>query len=281
MNGHPQSPSSASTEEPTADDVGTTTNAQLLEWGLAPSRYILDLNNTLAVPHEMALPPPWDLPSRLFRFPIELGDVAADGTRSIGLMHPHLSEHPFVQHVSATLGMPLNLNGAPNVYGVSKQPLARWWHAVDLVSAGMWRELIATRRFTTDTDIASAVAYGLDYSPCEGARHGYLATKEAREIMRAIEAVEPADRRAAIRLAIDTPQSCRGEKGCERWPINARRNIDPELRAWARIIGIEIGWFAYDRSGVLQWSPTGRDRHGAADATTFVESATGQAAFDF
>ena len=63
-----------------------TCDELLLERGLAPSRYFLDINHHLAVPHDMALPPPWNLPSRLFRFPIEIGDATVDGMRSVGLM---------------------------------------------------------------------------------------------------------------------------------------------------------------------------------------------------
>jgi hypothetical protein len=157
---------------------------------------------------------------------------------------------------------------------------ARWWHAVDLVAAGQWRELIETQRFTTGEDIAGAVVFGLDYSPHEIERDGYLSTGEAREIMRAIGACEPRGRDATL-LHLAAPQPCRGEKGVERWPINSRQDADAESRAWGRILGIESGWFIYDRSGFLQWSRKGRDLYAAGGAATFTESTTGQTAFAF
>ncbi len=106
----------------------------LLKKGLVPSRYVLDLNHALTLPVTMELPPPWNLPSRLFRFPIEVSEPIAGEGRRIGLMHPPLSEHPFVQHVAAELGRNLDPAGAPNAHGVSKQHDAMWWHAVDLIT---------------------------------------------------------------------------------------------------------------------------------------------------
>jgi len=183
----------------------------LLELGVAPSRYFLDINRRLTVPRDMVLPSPWNLPSRLFQFPIELGDAAKDGTRSIGLAHPLLGEHPFVRCVAAALGLELDPNGAPSAHGVSGQRTSSWWHAVDLVTAGKWRELIETQRFTTSDDIAGAVVFGLDYSPHGTERDGYLSIGEAHELMRAIGSHNPGNREALL-VDMAAPQPCRGEK---------------------------------------------------------------------
>ncbi|MEG8103620.1 hypothetical protein, partial [Xanthomonas hortorum] len=252
----------------------------LIDKGFAPSDFVLDLNRSLTVPHNMALPAPWNLPSRLFRFPIEVSEARGKGRR-IGLMHPLLGEHPFVQLVAAELGAALDPNGAPNAYGYSKQRTALWWHAVDLISAGKWRELLETRRFTTDYDIAGAVVYGLDFSPHDAeARCGYISITEARQIMRAIGSVEPGDR-AAILHSFSAPNICRQESGKEHWPINSAGALDVESRAWGRILGIEAGWFKHDRAGFLTWTEAGRDRYAAGEAATFTERKTGQVAFAF
>jgi hypothetical protein len=60
----------------------------LMQTGLVPNVFILDLNHTLTVPSDMQMPYPWNLPSRLFSFPIEVSDQAEDGSRWIGLLHP-------------------------------------------------------------------------------------------------------------------------------------------------------------------------------------------------
>jgi len=228
----------------------------------------------------LQLPAPWNLPSRLFRFPIEVSEAREEGRR-IGLMHPLLGDHPFVQRVAAELGMELDPNGAPNAHGVSKQRTGLWWHAVDLVMAGKWRELLATRHFTTDRDIAWAVVYGLDFSPHDAAAGcGYISTVAAREIMCAIDSPEPGDR-AAILRTFSRPTICRQDSGKEHWPINSGCAVDAEARAWGRILGIEAGWFKHDRAGFLTWTVAGRDRYEAGDAATFTERATGQVAFAF
>lgn len=260
-------------------DVRDYLGEALIEKGFAPNGFVLDLNHSLTVPYEMELPAPWNLPSRLFRFPIEVCEATKDRPRRIGLMHPLLGEHPFVQRVAAELGIELDPNGAPNAYGVSKQRTGLWWHAVDLVSAGMWRELLETRRFTTDDDIAGAVCYGMDYSPHDSERDGHISTAEAREIMAAIGAEEPEDRTALL-LDMADPRPCEQEKGQVRWPINSGYDTDAETRAWGRIFGIESGWFARDRGGFLQWTQTGRDRFAAGDSATYTE-AGGQSAFAF
>lgn len=54
----------------------------------------------------------------------------------------------------------------------------------------------------------------------------------------------------------------------------------PRTRPWGFILGIEDGWFRYDRVGFLQWSALGRKRYAAGDSNTYIE-ASGQAAFAF
>ncbi|MGV1793626.1 hypothetical protein [Rhizobium sp. A37_96] len=55
-------------DSPTTDTLG----ARIVEKGFAPNLALLDINNSLSVPHGFELHEPWNLPSRLFRFPIEV-----------------------------------------------------------------------------------------------------------------------------------------------------------------------------------------------------------------
>ncbi|WP_430442293.1 hypothetical protein [Shinella sp.] len=251
----------------------------LVEKGFAPNLAILDINNSLSVPHDFELPAPWNLPSRMFRFPIEVCRPDGDQPRKIGLRHPLLAGHPYVQHVESLLGFEIDHNGAPNRHGYSSGPTACWWHAVDLVTAGKWRELLATREFTAPECIMNAVAYGCRYSHHEDRRAaGYITIAEARAVMREFGATEPAERGAIIR-SFSAPSVCRQEKGAEHWPINTGRQCAEDI-AWGMIFGIEDGWFRYDRAGFLQWSELGRERYAAGDSATYMQ-ASGQAAFAF
>jgi hypothetical protein len=233
---------------------------RLIAEGLAPSAYLLDLNRSLSPPHDYELPAPWNLPSRLFRFPIETNEARVDRDgqlhpRTIGLMHPLLGEHPWVQEVEQRLGLKLDPNGAPNPYGYTNTRNALWWHAVDLISAGMWRELLQTREFTTDDDIIGAVAYGLDYGPHEGRGSGrsHLTVAEAQEILRTVGAALPTDGSVIEALRAVDLTEFKGENGKPQRAINW--SAAPRLaRAWARIAGIERGWFKAGRSGFLKWT---------------------------
>lgn len=208
---------------------------QLIELGLVRNAFLLDLNSTVSTPAATELPAPWNLPSRLFRFPIEVSKPAKGFPRAIGLMHPLLGDHPFVQHVETLLGYELDRAGSPNPYGWTNTRTATWWHAVDLVSAGYWRELLETRQFTTDADLAGAVSYGLDYSPHDAEKGaGHITIAEARQIMAAIGAEEPADRGAILR-SLSAPSPCRQDSGKGHWPINSGRSVTAEARMVADI----------------------------------------------
>lgn len=247
----------------------------LIEAGIAKNDYVLDLNRALS--STGALPAPWNLPSRLFSSPIEVGERNADGSRQIGMMHPGLSDHPFVKIVSELVGEPLSPEGAPNRHGFTNQGTAQWWHAVDLVSSGHWRELIETRQFTTPALIASAVVYGLDHRSEDGGR---LTTKDARVMMAAIGFAEPADKIAHLCSVLSAPRYETHSNG-KSWSVRCIHGSAADARAWGRVLGLEAGWFVYDRAGFLCWSEKGRDHFANGPADTFTESATGQIAFAF
>lgn len=258
------------------DELG----AAIVAAALAPNECLLDMNGTLSVPHGFALPAPWNLPSRLFQFPIEVIKPEGEEPRKIGLRNPGLAAHPFVQHVEKTLGIEIAREGVTNAYGYSDREKAAWWHAVDLISEGNWRELLDTQEFTTARCIFQAVIYGCRYSGRDDNNgRGHINTVEAREIMREMGACEPADRSGTIRK-FSAPMGNKQDGGAEHWPINTAHGVCAEDNAWAIIHGIEDGWFAHDRSGFLQWSQVGRDRYAAGESVSFTE-ASGQAAFAF
>lgn len=262
-------------DAPNTDTLGIA----LVEKGFAPNLALLDINNSLSVPHGFDLPAPWSLPSRMFRFPIEVCRPYDDQPRTLGLRHPLLADHPYVRHVEARLGFEIARNGAPNRHGYSTGPTARWWHAVDLVMAGKWRELLETREFTERNCIMQAVAFGCRYSHHEDKKaSGYLSVPDARKVMDAVGSKEPGERSATIRT-FSAPSLCRQEKGAEHWPINTGR-LPAEAVAWGMIFGVEDGWFRHDRAGFLQWSELGRERYAAGDSASYVQ-ASGQASFAF
>lgn len=258
-----------------ADELGQ----QIVAAGFAANDYLLDINGALNVPHGFPLPAPWNLPSRLFQFPIEVIRAEQGEPRKIGLRHPLLAAHPFVQHVESVLGIQIAREGVTNRYGYSNSRNSLWHHAVDLISAGKWRELLDTQEFTEPSNIFNAIAYGCRYSHhADKKASGHINTAEARQIMREMEAAEPTDRAELIRFC-SAPSPCEQERGAVHWPINVH-GICAEDVAWCFIIGIEDGWFSYDRSGFLQWSPIGRDRYAAGENDTYTEQ-SGQAAFAF
>lgn len=258
-----------------ADELGQ----QIIAAGFAANDYLLDINGALNVPRGFTLPAPWNLPSRLFQFPIEVIRAEQGEPRKIGLRHPLLAAHPFVQHVESVLGIEIAREGVTNRYGYSNRSHSLWHHAVDLISAGKWRELLDTQEFTEPSNIFNAIAYSCRYSHhADKKGSGYINTAEARQIMREMGATEPTDRAELIRC-FSAPFPCEQERGTVHWPINVY-GLCAEDKAWGFIIGIEDGWFTHDRAGFLQWSQQGRDRYAAGEGDTFTEE-SGQAAFAF
>lgn len=251
-------------EAPPVDHLGQ----KLIETGLVYNSFQLDLNHSLTAPMETTLSYPWDLPSRLFRFPVEVSEFD-NGVRRIGLMHPLLGEHPFVKHVEATLGCELAKEGAPNKHGYSKVGLARWWHAVDLMHETTWQGLLDTRPFTTDADIIRAVGFAAELPAYRGNKmtgRGQISTETARSILAALGCEEPADRSRAYFATSDLPKPSsieeRNSKGAvtkQWWPINLHARHGTEADAtWLMIHAIEDKLFRRMRNGHLEWSEAGR-----------------------
>src|SRR3546814_5650849 len=118
---------------------------QIIAAGFAPNGVVLYIDGALDVPRDFPLSAPWNLPSLLFQFPIEVIRAEQDEPRKIGLRHPLLAAHPFVQHVARPLGIEIARDGVTNRHGYSNRVHSLWPHAVDLISAGKWRELHATQ----------------------------------------------------------------------------------------------------------------------------------------
>jgi hypothetical protein len=240
----------------------------LIQNGFAHNAALLDINGSLQVCGGIELPYPWNLPSRPFQFPIEVTRQEPNGNRRMGLLHPLLSEHPFVRHVEASLDIKIDPNGA------DRTQIGPWWHAVDLVSHGLWHDLLKTAQFTTPNYIASAVTYGLMYSGHHGKkRAGHISTADAREIMAFLESSEPADWRGVIRSHFSEPSLVKQDRGSESWPINHDVQ-DRNAVAWGMVLAIERGWFAHVRAGFLGWTEKGREQFAAIDASAIAPRPT-------
>lgn len=253
---------------------------QLIDAGFARNTYLLDTNHALSIPADFSLPAPWDLPSRLFQYPIEVHPPTDDLPRQIGLRHPFLADHPFVKHVESVLAVAIPRDPVRNQWGYSSARTAQWWHAVDLISEGHWHGLIDTAQFTTPANIFRSIIFGLRYSSQQDdrSRNGYLALRDARTMMSFLGATEPSDRTTIVRT-LCAPTLNSTDRKTEHWPVNTGGTC-AEDNAWAVIIGLEDGWLAYDRAGFLEWSDSGRARYAAPDGSSYAE-ADGQMAFGF
>lgn len=267
-------PRASKAHEETCDELGELIVAK----GLAPNLFQLDNDRSLSLPDDFAVPAPWNLPSRTFQFPIEVHPVQPGRPRGIGLRHPLLADHPFVQHVEAVLGRTLPREPVCNAFGYSSAELAQWWHAVDLVSAGHWRELMETAEFTRRECMFRAAGFALR-SERKGDSGNRQTLREARGLLAWLGSQEPENRAASIRVM--AAPSAFSDAGAMRCPINSGgREVSSEAEAWATIHGIEDGWMTYDRRGYLQWSELGQKRYAVDSGESFTEK-DGQRAFAF
>jgi hypothetical protein len=241
-----------------ADPIG----AAMIEAGFVANEYLLSINCTVEVSSDIELDGQWALPSNLFRFPIETHRPEGDRERVFGLMHPALAEHPFVKHFEQVMGFQVPREPACNGSGYSAAAGAAWRHACDLGCAGLWRELVQTRQFTTDASIFRAIAFALGYANKDDPLPERL--RSIRWVMRELGSEQPADQAAVIRTLMK-PSPCSDENGKTRWPINEGIPRDAETAAWAYILGVENGWFEFC-GAFLNWSAAGRQRYEAGDA---------------
>lgn len=157
---------------------------------------------------------------------------------------------------------------------------AAYRFAIDCVTGGRVSALSTAPEIETRT-VCQALNYGLSYSRHDDRKaSGYIRPAEARAVLQARGCAEPPEAGQPHRVFMQ-PQPVKPEGRKEHWPINAAYNVPSAAAVWGLILGIERGWFAYDRAGFLHWTPAGRDRFAAADSPVVVDSATGQAAFAF
>lgn len=236
---------------------------RLIADGYAPNEFILDLGGGISAKNLDTYP--WNLPSRLFTFPVETLR-GPDGIRRIALQHPLLSEHPLAQELVAK-GYELSSPGeCVNDCGVSVADIDKgsWWHAVDLIEHHP-QELLNTRQFTTDEDLAAAVCFRCQYPHTKGPLTTLL--REMRAIMKALDVPEPPVSVSTFRSSFSEPHPCVNEDKVTRWPINtghALKCAESAETAWTFIHAIEQGWFE-NRGGYLQWAARGRAVHSGSE----------------
>lgn len=220
---------------------------RLVELGLSPNIYILDINGALTA-DEFGDEAPWNLPSRVMRFPIVYGAPSYDKDgkpvdRCLSLMHPDLSNHPFVKKVERLLSRSITFEDASKVKYQTKH--AQWWHAVDLISSGHYNELIETRNFTTDEGLLAAASYALSYGPDKSGQ-GYITLQQARALCDLVAAQMANGADLDLSDFLDKAPPKEGE-------INIHRRFDKIEEIAILIAGIERGAFRY-KGRFLRWT---------------------------
>lgn len=222
---------------------------RIIAAGFAANECMLNINCAIQMSNDFQPGQPWDMPSRLFRFPIATDSCDGGKGVKVSLLHPLLAEHPFVRHVEETLGIAIE----PDDSTVGAE-MGLWWHAIDMVEHGCIDALNETRRFTSSRCVYRAVALHLNYKPRKGATGG---TKYARDVLDLFASQPPGDRVGCIRRLME-PSPCAG-----RVPVNTGPTIASEDAPWALIFAIEDGWVKHDASGFARWTEKGREMYQA------------------
>ena len=237
--------------------------------GFAANGFDLSLNECLRVPSSFPLDDPWSLPSRLFQFPVRTPTPVAGESRRLLLEHPSLVDHPYVRHVQSTLGVAIVHDPAAELRGGH----GLWHHAVDLIIADRWDDLLRTRHFTTDEAIARAIAHGIFYNDGPAA----VLHAKARHLLGVLGIDEPASRKDCLSAFMD-PSPCAVDGGKPRYPLNygfGRTGCD----AWHLLHALELGWVSRAKHGLV-WTDVGRQVH-REGVNCPVAAADGQLGFAF
>jgi len=202
--------------------------------GYAHNQFLLSLNRWIDVSYG-------DLPSRLFKHPIEFvdRDRQEDGKSKLWLRHPDFEGSPFLDTIEKQVGTrpywsPLDEFGRDRNIGT-------FWHAIDLLTDEYFRAMLATRNFTDWQSVINGLRYRMNY--------GGLSIENARIVLAEYESAEPEDRSAdflhsdAVRVA-----NCQQGKFVGMW-------TEDEQSVWAAIHGLEDKKFKRDRNGHLRFSP--------------------------
>ncbi|CCE96168.1 Methyltransferase-like protein KIAA1627 homolog [Sinorhizobium fredii HH103] len=253
--GDETAPSAESSGDPATDPLADA----LVATGLAPSKYILHLDRGLTNPAAL------DLPSRLFRFPVEFMDAERGGGQSRLLLR-----HPLVWQVLQVTDFLADIEQKTGVrptwepldeFGRDFGDKWRWYHAVDLCNDKHWQGLLKTARFTDRDKIFSAVQLGLQGKS--------LSLKNARAVMAELESVEPETASSAEIMLGKALMPYQHDKGKLISPNISERD---ERGAWLVIHGLEDGFFNYVGNH-LSVTPDGMARRKAAVIPAGVEPA--------
>lgn len=253
----------------------------LIELGVAPSEYVLELNRHLTNPDDVPAP------SRLYRFPIEYvaAGRAGDGVSRLLLSHPGLADLPFVRRVADAVGHPVTWS-EEDEFG-RERDIGEWWHAVDLMCEQHWRHLLDTYRLTDERcvlrAIQSSLGYGVKRVPADSCNAGWcgqnqgarcfnagrcLASRKptmdgrisiatARAILSWLSREEPADRSRSVIFGDELhptlieETNSKGQVTARRYPINLHPE-DAGVGAWAMVHGLEDGHFVRRRDGFVE-----------------------------
>ena len=221
---------------------------RLIEAGLIPNLFLLDLNRCLTVPSDMRSSFPWSLPSRAFQFPVRVHRPIYDWDppECLFLLSEAMREHPFVRHVAEIMGDMPEVRFEDGWRGHYNG----WHHAVDLMTDLHFEDLLITRRFSSTESIACAVVIGVEF--------GSLDVGNARKVMHGMGWPEPQGRSDDLLMGEGIwPGRVKRE-----WSINPRGR-DPAA-AWMMIHGCEDRWFVADRKGCLNMATEGLRRRGIA-----------------
>ncbi|MCJ2009491.1 hypothetical protein [Methylobacterium sp. J-092] len=157
---------------------------------------------------------------RSYAFPVRVEIV--DGDVRLWLRTPAAGSLPFVGRVETALGVRARWDEMHA--GVMN---ARWFHAIDLISEGKWKALLASREHTTDRFIVNAVQYGLE--------QGCIKPAEARLILGALGIPEPEDRSEPVLFGPKGLRPCRSV-------CAPNLHTDDHSNGWAMIHAMEDGW---------------------------------------
>lgn len=199
---------------------------KLMATGFVPNAYILELNRGLTNPN------PCDLPSRLFRFPVEYMDEKRTGGEArLLLRHPLLFQYlpvaDFLDAIEEKTGVRPEWSDTDE-FGRDFGSQGRWWHAVDLCTDKHWEGLLKTRQFT-DAD----ATFGAMQLSLEGKS---LSLKNARALMKALDSAEPDKAVSLEGLCGKALSPYRHDKGKLISPNIRERG---EASAWMIIHGLE------------------------------------------